>query len=139
MIRLYKRAVKVMKPFIENATLEAQEAKIHEEYKEMVCAKIKTSPVKFFIARLLPSFWFVSFYEKHIKNTKESETADFIIACFSNVYLKQKYEGIKLSLYSDLSFFEPVFNSAKSEEIDLPNHIKMKLRYNRLRKDWRLR
>ena len=38
MIRLYKRAVKVMKPFIENATLEAQEAKIHEEYNEMVCA-----------------------------------------------------------------------------------------------------
>jgi hypothetical protein len=81
----------------------------------------------------------VSFYEKHIKNTKESETADFIIACFSNVYLKQKYEGIKLSLYSDLSFFEPVFDSAKSEEIDLPNHIKMKLRYNKLRKDWRSR
>lgn len=137
MIRLYKRAVKVMKPFIENATLEAQEAKIHEEYNEMVCAKTKTSPVKFFTARLLPSFWFVPFYEKHIKNTKESETADFIIACFSNVYLKQKYEGIKLSLYSDLSFFEPVFDSAKNEGIDLPSHIKMKLRYNKLRKDWR--
>jgi hypothetical protein len=132
---LEKQSNKIMAPYLENVSLAQQREKIKEELEEMINASRYAKRRDVFIARFLPKCMFMPFYKKRIKDTKESEVADYLIACFSYKYIAR--DTPEFSKNAD----EMISNAKKllGDYLNLRVHVTLKIRYNKHRGDIKIR
>lgn len=132
---LEKQSNKIMAPYLENVSLAQQREKIKEELEEMINASRYAKRRDVFIARFLPKCMFMPFYKKRIKDTKESEVADYLIACFS-------YKHIARDMAPEFGKnADEMINATKllGGYLNLKNHVILKIRYNKHRGDIKIR
>ena len=136
MKRLEKQSNKIMAPYLENVSLAQQREKIKEELEEMINASRYAKRRDVFIARFLPKCMFMPFYKKRIKDTKDSEVADYLIACFSYKYIARDMAP-EFSKNAD----EMISNAKKllGDYLNLRVHVILKIRYNKHRGDIKIR
>ena len=134
--RLEELSNKVMAPYLENVSLAQQREKIKEELEEMINASRYAKRRDVFIARFLPKCMFMPFYKKRIKDTKDSEAADYLIACFSYKYIARDMAP-EFSKNAD----EMISNAKKLlvDYLNLRVHVILKIRYNKHRGDIKIR
>ena len=136
MKKLERKSNKIMAPYLEGVSFYQQWGKIKEELDEVLNASRHARRRDVLIARVLPRCMFMLFYKKRIKDTKESEVADFIIACFS-------YKHIARNMAPEFSKnADEMISTAKKQLGDYLNlrvHVILKIRYNKHRGDIKIR
>jgi hypothetical protein len=131
---LIKYIQKKMKPYLDGVTLEQQIQKVEEEQTE-VRKCLGNAKYCFYSIRVLLfimfNFHFEELYKLYVKDYYESECADFLIANCSLNYICNTHEGCT---DHELSGFFDLYVQNLTDLL----HLLMKVRYNCIRKDWKL-
>jgi hypothetical protein len=120
---------------IRKPTATEQAIKVDEELNEFLDAKEHAPRLMTHMVYNLKDDLFIELYRDFIKDTKESELADVILAkCYLMFLLKK--ESLK---FCPIWFVEGHFDNIYRLSIgfkDIKLHLKAKMRYNKLRQDW---
>ena len=78
---------------------------------------------------------FMPFYKKRIKDTKDSEAADYLIACFSYKYIAGDIPEFSKNADEMISIAKKLLG----DYFNLSVHVRLKIRYNKHRGDIKIR
>lgn len=129
------QVIKAKNKDYEYITPHSQEKKIKEEQLEYFATNRKSSIIALFFIYFLTDDLFVAFYEEYIKDTKMSELADVVLSKCTYMALIASYmENKDIPIWYIANHIENLHINVLKRGIKL--HIKAKIKYNNLRKDW---
>ena len=138
---VFPRHIEIMqkRQWMRRVNVAEQAEKVDEELNEFLGATKSAPGLLTFITYHLADDLFVELYQEFIKDTKESEMADVILAKCYLMYIEIWPTPVCFPEIHPIWFIDQYFENIVKLSSGIKNiklHLKAKMRYNSLRKDW---